>query len=202
MRISDFGLRISGRTARRCVSAGCPNPQSKIRNPQSGQAALETAILLAVVLVPLTFGLIVVSELAWTYHSLVTLTRQGARYAATHCYMDSVGSNVTTWMLANSPPFIDRQKMEGKIQVSYWVHHLTDPNDPTTLVMDVFACEGELGTPACQPDSVTVSISGYRFTHLVTVIGMQPIQVPSFATTAEIESMGGYPEMGTPLSLP
>ena len=200
MRIADCGFRISGRTARRCASGG-RTPQSAIRNPQSGQAAFETAILFAVVLVPLTFGLMVVAELAWTYHSLVSLTRQGARYAATHCYLDAAGSNVTTWMRANSPPFIDRQQLGGsaEIQVSYWMHDLTDPTNPGMLP---FECGGDACTPACQPDSVTVSVSGYRFTHLVTLIGMQPIQVPSFATTVEIESLGGYQDLDTPTSLP
>ena len=167
-----------------------------------GQAAFETAILFAVVLVPLTFGLMVVAELAWTYHSLVSLTRQGARYAATHCYLDAAGSNVTTWMRANSPPFIDRQQLGGtaEIQVSYWMHDLTtDPTNPMTVP---FECGGDACTPACQPDSVTVSVSGYQFTHLVTVIGMRPIQVPSFATTVEMQSMGGYQDLDTPISLP
>lgn len=168
---------------------------------QSGQAAFETAILFAVVLVPLTFGLMVVSELAWTYHSLASLTRQGARYAATHCYMDSTGSNVTAWMLVNSPPFIDRQQLNGtaQIQVNYWTHDLTDPTNPN---MVPFECPGDACTAACQPDSVTISISGYQFSHLVTLIGMQPIAVPGFATTVEMQSMGGFQDSGVPISSP
>src|SRR5689334_11256043 len=88
-----------------------------------GQATLETVIALVVGIVPLTFGLIAFSELAWTYHALATLTRQGAQYAATHCFQDDNGSNVVSWMQSNSPAFPDRQQLVGgaiQIQVSYW----------------------------------------------------------------------------------
>jgi hypothetical protein len=171
-------------------------PQAASRKSQSGQAAFETAILFSVVLVPLTFGLLVVAELAWTYHSLVTLTRQGARYAATHCWQDSVGSNVTQWMVANCPPFVDRKQLSNggaQIQVQYWQTDLTDPTNPVTTA---FAGNCDACTSGCQPDSVTVGISGYRFSSLVTLLGMQPIQVPGFATTVEMQSMGGNPDIG------
>src|SRR5436853_2170619 len=94
-----------------------------------GQATVETALVLMVGIIPLTFGLIAFAEIAWTYHALATLTRQGARYAATHCWQDSSGSNVVNWMQANAPAFPDRSLLTtGEIQivVNYWTHDVTN----------------------------------------------------------------------------
>lgn len=157
-----------------------------------GQATLEFALVMMTVIVPVTFGLLVFAEVAWTYHSLVTMTRQGARYAATHCWQDSAGSNVAAWMQTNAPRFIDREQLltgGAEIRVEYWTHDLT------THETVPFSCAGSC-TPECVPDSVTVSVSGYQFRHLVTLIGLQPIQVPGFATTVEMQSMGGNPDTG------
>ena len=161
---------------------------SLIRN--KGQATVEMALALVFGVLPLTFGLIAFAEIAWTYHALATLTRQGARYAGTHCWQDSAGSNVVTWMQANSPAFPDRQQLntgEVQIQVSYWTH------DPETHQSVAFTCGGGCG-PECVPDSVTVSISGYSFNHFLPMLGLQPLQVPPFSTTVEMQSAGGNPE--------
>ena len=158
----------------------------------AGQATIEMALVLMAVLVPLTFGAIAVAELAWTYHALAALTRLGARYAATHCWQDDAGSNVVSWMQANSPPFLDRPQLvtgELGIQVSYWRHDLT------THTTEPFSCADSC-TPQCVPDSVTVQISGYQFRHLLPLLGLQPLQVPAFATTVEMESDGGDPDTG------
>ena len=76
-----------------------------------GQATIETALVLVAIIIPLTFGLIAFTELAWTCHALATITRQGARYAATNCWQDDSGSNVVAWMVANAPPFPDRPRV-------------------------------------------------------------------------------------------
>jgi len=157
-----------------------------------GQATLEMALVLLVGIIPITFGLIAFAEVAWTYHALASLTRQGARYAATHCWQDDGGSNVVSWMQANSPAFPDRPLLGTggiQIQVAYWTHdlesHQTIP----------FSCGGGC-SPDCVPDSVTVSISGYEFNHFFPLFGLASLQVPSFSTTVEIESSGGNPETG------
>ena len=64
-----------------------------MRRRRSGQAAIEFALLYAAVILPLTFMIIFVSEMLWVWHSVVDFTRDGARYAATHCWMGD-GSNV------------------------------------------------------------------------------------------------------------
>ncbi len=84
------------------------------RRGARGQATVEMALALVVGIVPLTLGLIAFTEIAWTYHALATLTRQGARYAGTHCWQDDSGSNVVNWMQANAPPFPDRPQMRRR----------------------------------------------------------------------------------------
>ena len=151
-----------------------------------GQATVEMALAL-VAIIPLTFGLIAFAELAWTYHALATITRQGARYAATHCWQDGGGSNVVSWMEANAPPFPDRPQLASggvQIQVNYWTH------DRDTHQSVPFSCDGGCSVQ-CVPDSVTVSITGYQFSHFFPLLGLQPLQVPPFSTTVEIESGGG-----------
>ena len=157
---------------------------------------MEMALALVAGIIPLTLGLLAFTELAWTYHALATLTRQGARYAATHCWLDDSGSNVSTWIQANAPAFPDRLQLATggvQIQVSYWTH------DTTTHESVPFSCAGGC-SPDCVPDSVTVSISGYQYNHFLTMLGLQPLQVPPFSTTVEIQSAGGDPE--TAISAP
>lgn len=159
-----------------------------LRRKSRGQANVETALALMVI-VPLTFGLIAFSEVAWTYHALTTLTRQGARYAATHCFQDESGSNVVSWMQANSPAFPDRPLLLTggiQVQVNYWAHDLeTHQTVP-------FSCAGGC-SPDCVPDSVTVSITGYEFTHFMSFLGLS-LLIPPFSTTVEMESAGSNPE--------
>src|SRR6266566_5645488 len=156
-----------------------------------GQATVEMALALIAGVVPLTLGLFAFTEIAWTYHALVTLTRQGAQYAATHCWQDETGSNVRNWMQANAPSFPDRPQLtsgEIQIQVIYWMH------DPVSHTSALFSCSEEPCSAECVPDSVTVSISGYQFNHFLTVLGLPALQVPSFSTTVESESAGANPE--------
>ncbi len=155
-----------------------------------GQATVETALVLIAGIIPLTLGLIAFAEIGWTYHALTTLTREGARYAATHCWQDDAGSNVVTWMQANAPAFPDKVQLTSgalQVQVSYWTH------DPDTHQSIPFTCSGGCST-SCVPDSVTVSISGYQFNHFLPALGLQPLQTQTFSTTVVIQGSGGDPE--------
>ena len=161
-----------------------------VRRNSRGQATVETALALIVGIIPLTFGLLAFSELLWTYHALATLTRQGAQYAATHCFQDESGSNVVTWMQANAPAFPDRPMLVSggiEVEVRYWMH------DRETRQTVPFSCGGGC-SPDCVPDSVTVSIAGYQFNHFLPILGLPPLQVPPFSTTMPMESVGGDPE--------
>lgn len=131
-------------------------------------------------------------DVVWTYHALVTLTRQGAKFAATHCYQDDAGTNVTDWMKVNAPAFLDRPQLVSgsvQIQVNYWAHDLGNHESVA------FSC-GAACTPACVPDAVTVSISNYQFTRLLPLLNLQPLTLPAFSTTVEVQGAGGDPEQG------
>ena len=56
------------------------------RRSQSGQTLVEFALAWGSIIVPLTFAIIFTSELLWIWHSVADFTREGARYAATHCW--------------------------------------------------------------------------------------------------------------------
>ena len=74
------------------------------------------------VILPLTFMIVFVSEMLWIWHSVVDFTRDGANYAATHCWMGD-GSNVTNYMTSHVPRMIDMDKFqngEAGLQVSYF----------------------------------------------------------------------------------
>jgi len=157
-----------------------------------GQATVEMALVLLFGILPLTFGLIAFLEAAWTYHGLVALTRLGARYAATHCFQDSSGQNVVSWLTdlnnPSLPLFPDRQKVAtGGIQITvqYWTH---DPDLGSIPVSCNASCNAE-----CVPDSVTVSVATsdpntYGFNRLLTGLLLPAIQPPSFSTTVPMES--------------
>lgn len=160
-----------------------------------GQATIETALALVVGILPLTIALLAFAEIAWTYHALTALTRQGAQYAATHCFADSTGSNVVNWMVANAPAFPDRPLLATggiPIQVQYWT------NDSSTHTTGPVICAPDCSSQ-CIPDSVTVSINGYSFTHFLPYFGFAPLQVPTFSSTVEIEGNGANPETGVSL---
>src|SRR6266851_4081085 len=71
-----------------------------------GQAAIEFTLLYGLVFVPLIFGIVFVSEMYWTWHSMAEFTREGARYAATHCWQGDA-NNVVNYMQTHVPPVID-----------------------------------------------------------------------------------------------
>jgi hypothetical protein len=163
-----------------------------MRRNSKGQAAVELVIALGLIVIPLTFAMLGFVEIVWTYHALTTLTRQGAQYATSHCWQDSAGTNVVTWMQENAPMFPDRSQIVSggiQIQVQYWTH---DPESHTSIP---FECGGGCGAE-CVPDSVTVSIAGYSFNHFFPMLGFSPIQVPPFATTMAMQSAGVNPETG------
>ena len=84
---------------------------------ESGQTAVEYGILYAGVIVPLTFGIIFVAEMLWVWHSVVDFTREGARYATTHCWTAN-GDNVLTYMRTHVPRMIDQnQFQQGQAEI-------------------------------------------------------------------------------------
>ena len=157
-----------------------------------GQATVETAVIFTLILFPVTLGLLMIAQAVWTWSGVIHLTRKGAVYAATHCWQDSSGSNVVTFMQTHLPPLVDSAQLTSGpaiITVQYWmqdaVNHQTVP----------FECASSC-SPDCAPDAVTVTVSGYRFNSLVKFVGLQPIAMPPFSTSVQVAGAGANPDTG------
>lgn len=160
---------------------------------RSGQATLEFALMYAAIFLPLTFGIVFAAEMYWVWHSMVEFTRDGARYASTHCWQPD-GANVLSYMQSHIPRTIDQNQFQSggtaQITVEYF------QRDPTTGQLGPFAgCSGSC-SPDCLPDSVTVSVTNYQFQRFVAFLHLPPVQMPPFPTSMPIESNGCDPEQG------
>ena len=156
---------------------------------RAGSTAVEFAITYAAVLLPLTFGLIFTSQLLWVWHSVNDFTRQGAGYAATHCWQSAAG-NVLDFMNANVPPLIGQNQFQfgpAKINVAY------SSLDLASGQLIPFSCDSECSL-ACVPDTVTVSVTDYQFNSFVSFLGLPPITIPNFQTSQPMKSAGCAPE--------
>lgn len=168
-------------------------PRTRRFGPRSGQTALEFALLWAFVIVPMTFGIIFTAEMYWVWHAMVEFTRDGARYAATHCWQ-SDAQNVISYMQANVPLTMDINQFQsgGSAQINVQYFSI----DPTSGALDPFAgCSSDCST-TCVPDTVTISISNYTFGRFVNYVNLPAITMPAFPTSMAIQSNGCDPEQG------
>ena len=160
---------------------------------RNGQAAIEFALLYSAIILPLTFGIVYVAEMYWVWHSAAEFTREGARYAATHCWQAD-GQNVVDYMQAHVPVNIDASEFRAggsaQINVAYF------QRDPDTGVLNPFSCDGDCSA-GCVPDTVTVSVTNYEFRRFVSFIHLQPVVMPSFPASMPIQSNGCDPEQNT-----
>lgn len=164
------------------------------RGRRSGQAVLEFSLMYAGVILPLTFMLIFVSEMLWTWHSVCDFTRDGARYAATHCWMAD-GSNVTGYMQANVPPIIDQNQFQtggAGIAVVYF------QQDPASGALLPFSCQAAECSAGCIPDAVSVSITNYQFQRFSGFFKLPPVTIPPFTASLPVES-AGLDQSGNPV---
>jgi len=158
------------------------------KNRRSGQATVEYALLFIAVIVPFTFGIIFMAELLWVWHSMIEFTRDGARYATTHCW-ESDGSNVLAYMYANVPANIDQAEFQSanenaQITINYYTV------DPDSGTLGDFSCDSDC-TTECMPDVVTVSIQNYTFTrYFATYLKFPAIPMPAWPTSLPMESGG------------
>ena len=147
---------------------------------RGGQATFEFALLYGTVIVPVLFGIVYVAQILWIWHSVVEFTRDGARYAATHCWQPD-GQNVIQYMQANVPANIDQTEFlaggSANIVVDYF------QTDPASGQLLAFSCAGG---GLCEPDAVTVSVTNYQFQHYVLLL--KSITIPPFPTS---QAMGG-----------
>jgi hypothetical protein len=162
------------------------------RCQQSGAATVEFALTYVGIIIPVTFAIVFTAQLLWVWHSAIEWTREGARYASTHCWQPE-GSNVAAYMKQNVPVNIDQDQFvngPAVITVSYYSH------DPASGAYIDFTCTGSCST-ACVPDLVIVSVTGYQFTKFLNYLHMNPIVMPDFTTTVPVESAGCNPEDGS-----
>ena len=160
---------------------------------RSGQATIEYAILYAGVILPMTFAIVFAAEMLWVWHSVVDFTRDGARYATTHCW-SAGGDNVLQYMRTHVPRMIDMdqfQQGQAELAVQYF------SRDPDTGSLVDFACDGGDCSVNCVPDAVTVSVSSYEFRRFVNFLGLPPVPIPDFRSSLPMESAGCDPEQAT-----
>src|SRR5699024_10437372 len=94
----------------------------ELMEARRGQATLEIALTFAAVTVPLTAAVVFTSQLLWVWHSVTECTRDGARYAVTHCWQGS-GENVISYMRSHVPAMIDQDQFAqggATIEVQYF----------------------------------------------------------------------------------
>ena len=157
-----------------------------MKRRRSGQATIEFALLYSAVILPLTFMAVFVSEMLWVWHSVVDFTRDGANYAATHCWMGD-GSNVTAALQfgitgtadGSAAPLISNLTAD-MITVT------TQCIDPVPLALGDCSVSG-CGTPAGgqRPDFITVSMpNGYIIQPRIPYILLDPIPLKPKAVMA------------------
>lgn len=164
--------------------------RAKPRRHLRGQAAIEYAIVWSAIVMPLTAMIIFTSQLLWVWHSAVEFTREGARYAVTHCYQGN-GENVRSYMRQNVPKMVDQDQFQSgaaEIEVVYF------QRNAETGALEEFTCGGAECSRECVPDVVSVRLNNYQFTKLFSYFGLQPVTLPNFSTTLPVESAGCSPD--------
>jgi len=153
---------------------------------RSGQALTEFAVLYVGVILPLTFMTFFVAEALWIWHGMAEFTRDGARYAATHCFSGD-GNNVLTYMQTHVPPVIDQAQFQTGGGATVNVQYLNSAGEAFS--------NADCGD--CQPDSVSVSVGNYTFGRLAGFLQLPGIPLPPFTTNAAMESAGMTDGSGT-----
>jgi hypothetical protein len=155
-----------------------------------GQALVEYALVWAGVFFPITVMIVFGAQLLWTWHAVVEFTKQGARYAASHCYQNS-GNNTLAWMRSNVPFNADMGQFQAggvDIEVTFFAR------DPETGTLGEFTCEGAECSRECVPDAVRVAVANYEFRGVQSYFGLPAVTIPDFSTTIPIESAGCSPD--------
>ena len=179
-------------TAKKSQHAGetacATNAGALLRASRSGQTTVEYALLFVGVLVPFTFGIIFVAELLWVWHSMVEFTRDGARYAATHCW-EADGSNVLAYMYANVPVNVEQAQFnQPNVNAAITINYYTV--DPDSGALTDFSCDTDCSV-SCIPDVVTVSIQNYTYTKFFNTFMQLPgVAMPAWPVSLPMESAG------------
>ena len=172
-----------GRAGWRREWAGRPRGRAGRRR---GGAVVEYAVVYAGLLLPITMMIVFTAQLLWVWNSVIDYTREGARYAVTHCWQPG-GSNVLTYMRANTPIMVDRQQFrdgQAEIEVSYF------SRSADTGLLEEFTCDGSSCSRQCVPDAVRVRVTNYQFASFLSYLGLPPVSIPQFQTLLPVQSAG------------
>lgn len=151
-----------------------------------GQSTVEFVLIYGGVLLPLTFMIVFTAQLLWVWHGVVEFTRDGAQYAATHCWQ-SGAENVLNYMRTHLPRMLDMDQFQsGPAEIVVEYFH----RDPETGALIEFSCEGGDCSTACVPDLVTVRVRNYEFRRFTGFMGLPPVPLPDFRMTLPVESAG------------
>ena len=167
-------------------------PAKSTKHNQRGQVLVEHVMMMTGVLVPLTFGIIYMCQLLWVWNSIVEFTRDGASYAASHCW-NSGGQNVIDYMRTHVPGNLSQDQFstgQADLTINYFAR------DPASGTLADFVCDAGDCTSGCIPDLVTVHVSTYQFTTFLSYLGIPPVSIPDFSTTVPMDSAGCDPEQG------
>jgi hypothetical protein len=188
-------MRAVLRDSSRQAPGGVQALRAGVPAPRSGQAALEFALLYSAVILPLTFMVVFVAEMLWTWHSVVDFTRAGAQFAATHCWEpDGSGSNVVNWMEGHVPRMMDQDQFQNNA-AGMQVQYFTQAADGTLTALSSCADGGAI----CEPDVVSVSVTSYQFTRFSSFFKLGAVLMPPFTTTIPMESGGYQDATGVPV---
>src|SRR5712692_3409091 len=171
-------MPLSFRRAERSQPPGGAAPLGRSRPPgrlllpnragqgaRRGQTAVEFTLVYGLVLLPLTFMFVFSCEMLWVWHSVAEWTRQGAKYAATHCFQ-SDGDNVRQWMRSHVPLMVDRNRFrEGEVDINVDYFNA----DPSTGELTAFSCDGTECSTECVPETVRVTVANYEFRRMLDV---------------------------------
>ena len=160
-----------------------------VKRKKNGQALTEFALVYVGLIIPITFAIVFTAQMLWLWHSINEWTREGARYAATHCWQPG-GSNVLNYMRSNVPVNVDQEQLQSgqaDVEVLFYAR------DADTGTLSEFSCDSEC-SPNCVPDLVTVRVNNYEFRRFMAYLGLSPVQMPNFSTTVPIEGAGCDPE--------
>lgn len=161
------------------------------RARRSGQAVVEYILVYGVLVLPLTFMVTFTAQMMWIWNSGVEWTRNGARYAATHCAQGG-GANVQNFMRQNVPTTVDQDQFQSgavTIQVQYF------QRNAETGALEEYECASECSLE-CTPEAVTVRVQNYQFRGIQNYLGLAPLSMPDWVTSVPIESAGCDPETG------
>jgi hypothetical protein len=163
----------------------------RFRKSRRGAVAVEFILVGMTLFIPLSLCLFYTAQILWIWHSAAEMTREGARYAATHCWQN--GNNVRNYMQQNFVATPDRDQFTGgaaEILVTYF------GRSPDTGELIEFFCDSECSI-GCIPDVVKVQIQNYEYRTFVSYWGLPPVRLPDLQTVVPMEGAGCDPDTGT-----